>query len=597
MKKNLLLSLFFFCLCISYTFAQTPPSWVYASSIGGSSVDDASDVTTDNAGNVYVIGSFLGTMEVGSFTAVSRGGKDIYVAKFTSSGSPVWLKTYGSTTDDVGFAITSNGTDIFWTGTFTNNLYYNASNFVTISGLPSETNLAIFRIDNTGSVVWAQKSGGEGILANYIYPRDIKTIPGGGVVVGGSVAGEIVWGTVASNGFIVKDTCYECGFISRYGSNTGAYEWTYTVRNILNPVDDTYASITQIGVDENHNVYAIGNMTSRNIGKPSKAVFPNLPLYGVGSPGIITQTGYGQKDMFLLKLGGDGLHLATQNGGYSVPPNYNYYTDGLTIHVDTTEDVIYMGGAFRDALAYTGMTGSINATGGNSFLFKTDLNGVLIWEKHTTTTNTNGGSGLWQLSGNDKGGVYIGISAQTDCDWYGHPAYGNTTDYSTTLLARIESNGNTRWTKTLDGGSFMFVNPPAMHAISSPTSDECWVAGTHNGFGIYFDAFLVSGNNFSFDGYIGKLGTSSPSSIYDPSGNLWQIYPNPASQNVWIKGVNPTTPFMDYQILDLQGKVVQAEKGVSSAFSLVSVQSIASGTYILEINQENKVIRTKLIVE
>lgn len=582
MKTTKLLFLLF-CVLGTQLFAQLPPSWVSATSIGGTLADDAADVVTDNTGNVYVIGSFQSNpMEVGTLTATNKGGKDIYVAKYTPAGVPIWLKTFGSTTDDVGYSIISDGTDIYWTGTFTNNLYYNPTNFIAINGVAGKPNIAIVKMDATGNVIWTNQSGGEGFLAYECYPNDIKLLTGGGVVVAGKVIGEMKWGTT-SVGFTVKDTCYDCGFISRYGQNTGEYEWTYTVRP---PAHDTAydctAGIFQISVDNNDNIYAIGNMGNRLFNKPSRLIFPHLPLYGVGTPGVTTIDGLGQFNFFLLKIAADALFSFAKTGGFGTPGNYSdYFTTGSAIWVDKAAQHIYLGGGFWDSYYYNGAAaGTVSSAGGNAYLIKTDLNGEEIWERHSTTTSTTSGNSLNQLSGNGKGGVYMGISLQADCDWYGHVGSGNSSSGTNVMLGRIEADGSTRYTKIIDAGGFHYIMPPQMHAISSPTTDECWVAGLHDGFGIYFDTYLVSGNNYSADGYVAKLGTSSPLALAEPNSSNFELYPNPSEGNFAIE--LPTIDKGMVIISDATGREVYQQEFQNT--KQVGIQTdLPSGIYFVQV--------------
>lgn len=584
------------CAFCQFSFGQivAPPTWAYAASIGGMSTDDARDVTTDNSGNVYVIGTYQGSqMEVGTLTSPNKGGKDIYVAKFSSLGTPIWLKTFGSTTNDVGFAIASDGTNIYWTGTYTNNLYYTPSNFVPIGGLTNKDNIVVCKMDAAGNVLWTNHSGGEGFLANNCYPNDIALLNGGGVIVAGETIGEVKWGTTAV-GFTVRDTCYECGFITRYGTNTGEYEWTYTARRpAYDATYDCTAMISQISIDNNNNIYAIGNHANRNINKHSRIIFPNLPLYGVGTPGLNVRDGLGYHDMFMLKIAADGLFLSARNGGYESPGNVQYYTTGSTIWVDKAAQAVYMGGSFQDYLFYSGATGSVASPGYNAFLLKTDLNGILTWEKHSTTSTASnmGGNSLNQISGNGKGGVYVGMSIQADCGWDGQVANGNTTT-ATVLLARIESNGNTRWVKPITAGSYS-VMPPAMQAISSATTDECWMAGPHSGFGIYFDTYLVSGNNYSQDGFIAKLG-SSVSEISPQSLSSFSLFPNPSNGSFLLK--MPKEDKGEIQIMDATGRIVHVQSFERQTEVLLQTH-LNQGMYFVKIEGEKSYESQKVIIE
>lgn len=54
-----------------------------------------SRVGADAAGNIYVAGSFSGSLDVGGGAVASRGSFDVYVAKFDPSGRLLWHREYG----------------------------------------------------------------------------------------------------------------------------------------------------------------------------------------------------------------------------------------------------------------------------------------------------------------------------------------------------------------------------------------------------------------------------------------------------------------------------------------------------------------------
>jgi len=65
---------------------DTGGNWQWATKAGGSDWDYGGDaITLDNAGNCYVIGSFEGTSVFGSYSLTSSGAEDIFVAKLNSS--------------------------------------------------------------------------------------------------------------------------------------------------------------------------------------------------------------------------------------------------------------------------------------------------------------------------------------------------------------------------------------------------------------------------------------------------------------------------------------------------------------------------------
>ncbi|MGL5131637.1 MAG: SBBP repeat-containing protein, partial [Planktothrix sp.] len=95
------------------------PLW--AKNLGGSKDDFTSGISLDSTGNVYTTGDFDSTdFDPGTGTSLPLIGRtDIFVAKFDTSGNPVWAKNLGGSKDDFarGISLDSTG-NVYTTGDF-----------------------------------------------------------------------------------------------------------------------------------------------------------------------------------------------------------------------------------------------------------------------------------------------------------------------------------------------------------------------------------------------------------------------------------------------------------------------------------------------
>jgi hypothetical protein len=83
------------------------PVWVVP--LGGSGPDSSSNVVVDAAGDIYLAGQVSGTAKLGAFQVGGFGGVDIFVTKLNGAdGSVAWATSFGSTGDDSISAITRN---------------------------------------------------------------------------------------------------------------------------------------------------------------------------------------------------------------------------------------------------------------------------------------------------------------------------------------------------------------------------------------------------------------------------------------------------------------------------------------------------------
>ncbi len=93
---------------------------VHADRIGSSGPDAGRGVAVDAAGNVYTTGAFSGTLRLGGFTLVSRGGQDLFVGKQDTSGNWLWVRSAGGASgDDAGRAVAVDAEgNVYVTGVF-----------------------------------------------------------------------------------------------------------------------------------------------------------------------------------------------------------------------------------------------------------------------------------------------------------------------------------------------------------------------------------------------------------------------------------------------------------------------------------------------
>ena len=116
-------------------------------------------IAIDSLSNVYVTGGFWGTKKLGSKIVTSKGGQDIFVVKYDSSGNQLWLKTTGSTLDDRGNGITVDQfNNIFVTGEFRDTVSFGTDKLNNYGG-PGGRDIFVARIRTDGTWVWAKKAG------------------------------------------------------------------------------------------------------------------------------------------------------------------------------------------------------------------------------------------------------------------------------------------------------------------------------------------------------------------------------------------------------------------------------------------------------
>jgi len=139
----------------------------WAATWGGSTYDAAYDAVADSLGNVYVTGFFNDTVDFdpgdGVVEVTSNGGKDCYLCMYNPMGEFQWVKTWGSGTDDVAYALDTYGdTAVYVVGYFTGSNVDFDPDLLNEELLDSngQGDAFIVKFDMLGNFQWAWNWGG-----------------------------------------------------------------------------------------------------------------------------------------------------------------------------------------------------------------------------------------------------------------------------------------------------------------------------------------------------------------------------------------------------------------------------------------------------
>ncbi len=144
-------------------------------------------VATGQDGSVVVVGSLRGTLGIGMAPPTSAGGDDILVARFDSSGTLDWVRSYGDSSSQVATAVAIDNDGLIWVaGTFDGSI-----DFGTGTALSSVGNSDVFvaRLSVAGDVLASARFGNGGA-----HTVGGAAIVDGGVVMVGSFTGNTDFG-------------------------------------------------------------------------------------------------------------------------------------------------------------------------------------------------------------------------------------------------------------------------------------------------------------------------------------------------------------------------------------------------------------------
>ncbi|MBI4511204.1 MAG: SBBP repeat-containing protein [Deltaproteobacteria bacterium] len=190
--------------------------------IGGPGTDSDSYVTIDRAGEIYVLGTYKDTLEIGNESLPSQGAREMFLVKLSPDGELRWARRFGGTSEDFakGIAVDPDG-NILVLGVF--------SNVASLGGAPLSSkggdDIALAKLSPGGEHLWSKSYGGGGNDDGASLVVDAA----GSLVLAGSFLASIDFGggTLESGGgqaaFVVKlDADGTHAWSRRFASQGGA---------------------------------------------------------------------------------------------------------------------------------------------------------------------------------------------------------------------------------------------------------------------------------------------------------------------------------------------------------------------------------------
>lgn len=356
----------------------------WAQQISGLSIygPDVNDMTIDPDGNVYVIGSFLATIEIGNGTSniLNSGfGYDLFATKFNSSGQHLWSANIGGSQHVYGecISVDLNG-NIYLSGVFIDTMDANPSptQIYNLIGSSTETSMFIIKLNPYGNLIWAKKIDANYDAANH-RNNNMKIDTENNIYIYGNFTGiKDVDPDPLSNYYIDENDGID--FVIKLDQN-GQFKW---VRQF--PSSSGNGGTLCFALDNSNNIFLTSTFRDTTDFDPSQ----NSSMILVPDSGRT----------FLCKLNSNGeLVSAWQFGKASSFPSHNY-SDIFPSNVSVKNGNVYISGEFQgtvdfnpspaaiDTISSTG----ISQTAENGFILKLDTSGTFEWAKkygHSTTSN------------------------------------------------------------------------------------------------------------------------------------------------------------------------------------------------------------------
>jgi hypothetical protein len=551
---------------------------LWATYYGGTGLDEGLQCVTDASANVYLAGNTRSSSNIASGGHLNSlsGSQDAFLVKFNSSGVRLWATYYGATFSDAdgnSCAVDNTG-NVYLAGTTAGGIGIASGGHQNTFGGGNDDAFLV-KFNSSGVRQWGTYYGGSGITdAGYSCATDVS----GNVYLAGETDAN---NAISSGGHQNSNGGSTDAFLVKFNGN-GIRQWgTYYGGSA---VDRSYVCF----VDPSGNIYLGGITTS---------------IFGIAFGGYQNSLN-GGADAFLAKFNTNG---ARQWGTYFGGPNDDYgvytaidisnnvfiagRTDSYTGIASGGHQLINAGGFYDGFLAKfcngpekpTSISGNLNFCAGTSQVYSVtnDVNVIkYIW---TLPVGWSGSSITNSISGTPGSSGLISVTASNVC--------------SASAPSTVFVTVNPLPTITISSINTLVCVGDGVTLNAGGANSYSWTGGVLNNI-----EFIISQNSTYTVVGTTSSGCSNTATInievdactgIDKLNSLatnFLIFPNPNNGEFVIK----TSQEINISVINSLGQIIHQQHLVVGK-NLVDLNNQANGIYFLELKQETKSMRVKII--
>ena len=358
------------------------------------------DVNCDNTGNVFLTGSFVGTLVAGTTTLNSPSGSDIFLIKHDAAGNVLWVRSgTGFGQKYANTLCTDASGNCFIAGAFTSTIV--SFGALTLSNTSTSFKYYVVKYDANGTELWARTSQSGLAISN-----DVAVDANGDVVmIGNTMSPTLV---VGSYTFLSQSYNF---FVTKYTAS-GSLLWAFSGGGSNQDFGNS------VSIDPSGDIYICGGSSS-----------------SVCTIGTYTFSTLGDLDLYLAKYNSQGVFQWARNGGgVSREEAWSIAADAAGVYA--------VGRASSPTISISsttmlGVAGTYSTDG--MFLFECSPTGNVV---NSIILDGGGDSGNISLWGNCN--MYLGGSLLTPTVAIGIDTLTNNTPSTTVFfIAKYNRNAST----------------------------------------------------------------------------------------------------------------------------------------------------------
>ncbi|MDX1652725.1 MAG: T9SS type A sorting domain-containing protein [Brumimicrobium sp.] len=525
---------------------------IWSTYYAGPQTERAYNIVTDQNNNCYLGGSTFSQQDIataGAHQTYVDGGDDMFLVKFSPSGTREWATYHGGNAHDFITDMICRNDTLFMTGhtTSTNNIA-SPNAFLQVNNANEAGHITLF--STSGSFLWGTFLGengnnsGEGIAVN----NNIICVTGRTTSTTGISTSGVHQETIGG---------FADAFLMSF-SKAGTINWgTY--------FGGTYTDVgKQVVMDENNKIYMCGNTASLN---------------QIATPGAHQENRLTSEQVFVACFSPQGLR---EWGTYTGGTDSDYLSQMLYY-----EGKIMVGGQTLSGteITTTGVFQESIIGGYDAFIQQFDTSGTFEWGTYFGSTANEELSGLRLNSLNQI--ILSGFTSANDPNFASVGSYqtsfagGAYDGYLAYLCLPVKStisynNGQLTASSAIDYDWHYEGSPLNLYdqTISSQGDGNYYVVTSNQG------RCKDTSEIFSLS-TIGLNNNISEQNI--------KIYPNPFSEKIIIENKGNYT----LEISDLHGKIIQSY--FRNETSELNLRYLAKGTYLVILKSSDYYISKKII--